>query len=235
MAAPSHHRRCPSGRAAGVTRSSRPGARRSRRTTIPQPRAPAVSLAAPCLTSAEAGSRGQRQFLPQLGRAHRLTVTGSAALESACIAKLAHDDRLESGVAHQPRSNSERLAVISRNRDGKLRIRTVRLAREDHIGKRVERTHEPRAGQIFLRSDSDSIALHLVRDRTIASGYRVAGVEHYLALEDIAVLLSDLRQRAVGHRDEQRVAERNRLLHRSILSERTESGHQLLQLLGMPR
>ena len=49
--------------------------------------------------------------MPELGRGHRLTVTGRATLEPARIHKLAHNDRLETGVAHQSRSN--RAAVIS--------------------------------------------------------------------------------------------------------------------------
>jgi hypothetical protein len=46
-------------------------------------------------------------------------------LEPARIHKLAHNDRLETGVAHQSRSNRQRLAIVAGNWNGKLWIRTL--------------------------------------------------------------------------------------------------------------
>ena len=77
-----------------------------------------------------------------------------------------------------------------------------------------------------LRSTSSAIG-------AVARCNRVAGVEHDLALERAAVVLADLRQRAVGHRDEQRIAERDRLGDRAGLRKRAEPRHQVLQLFGM--
>ena len=57
--------------------------------------------------------------------------------------------------------------------------------------------------------DSD----YRVRDRAVACGDGVAGVEHDLAAQCGGVVLAELRQRAVGHGDEDRVAECHRLRH----------------------
>ena len=67
------------------------------------------------------------------------------------------------------------------------------------------------------------------------AGRGVAGVEHDLALERRAVVLAELRQRLVRHRDEQRVAERDRLLDRAGLREFAETGNQVLELFGVAR
>src|SRR5262249_4240940 len=99
----------------------------------------------------------------------------------ARIHKLAHNDRLETGVAHQSRSNCQRLAIVAGNWNGKLWIRTVGLAYEDRIGKRVERAHQMCSGQILLRRDPNTFALHLVGDNSGARWHGIAGVESDLA------------------------------------------------------
>src|SRR5215468_130537 len=149
--------------------------------------------------------------MPELGRGHRLTVTGRATLEPARIHKLAHNDRLETGVAHQSRSNRQRLAIVASNRNGKLWIRAVGLAHEDRIGKRVERAHQMCSGQIFLRRDTNTFVLHLVGDNSVACLYGIAGVEYDLALKGVAVISTELRQRAIRHGEKECIAEGDRL------------------------
>ena len=124
--------------------------------------------------------------MPKLGRGHRLTVTGRTTLEPARIHKFAHNDWLETGVAHQSPGNCQRLAIIAGNRNGKLWIRAVGLAYEDRIGKRVERAHQVCAGQILLRRDTNTFALHLIGDNSVARWYGIAGVEYDLALKRAA-------------------------------------------------
>src|SRR5436190_11596708 len=135
------------------------------------------------------------------------TVTGRATLEPARIHKLAHNDWLETGVAHQSRSNHQSLAIVAGNRNGKLWLRAVGLAYEDRIGKRIERAHQVCAGQIFLRCDTNTFALHLVGDNSVARWYGIAGVEYDLALKRAAVISTELRQRAIRNGEKERIAE----------------------------
>src|SRR5216684_112299 len=183
-----------------------------------------------------AASRRQRQLLLELGSAHGLSVAGRAALEPARIRELADQHRVEAGVAHQFLREPHRLGIVTGDRNRELRIGAVRLAREDRITERVERAHQPRAGQIFLRGDADSVLLDLLGDRgTVAPRNGVAGVEHDLVLQRVAKLLPELRQRAVRHRDEECAAEGNRLRHGAGLGERSEPAHHVLKFVGMAR
>src|SRR5262249_40476703 len=135
----------------------------------------------------------QRQLLLQLGRADLLAVARLAALEAPRVRELADDDGIETGVAHQAGRRLHRLGLVARDRHRKLRIGSVRLLGEDANAHGVERAHDFRAGQIFLRHHADAVALHLVgKLLPVAAGNRVAGVEHDLALEAGLVLLADL-------------------------------------------
>ena len=116
------------------------------------------------------------------------------------------------------------------------RIGPVRLAREDRVVERIEGAHQPRAGQIFLRHHADAFVLGLIgKGRAVARGDGVAGIEHDLALHRRAVVLADLRQRRIGHGDEEDLADVDRLLHRAGLSVGAEPGDEVLELLGMAR
>ena len=67
------------------------------------------------------------------------------------------------------------------------------------------------SGQIFLRRDPNTVALHLVGDNSVARGYGIAGVEYDLALKRAAVISTELRQRAVRNGEKERIAEGDRL------------------------
>ena len=71
------------------------------------------------------------------------------------------------------------------------------------------------------------------RDLAVARRDRVAGVEHHLAGELAAVVLADLRIGAIGHGDEDDVAERDRFGNGARLGERAEPLHQRGEFLGM--
>src|SRR5260370_15776620 len=176
-----------------------------------------------------ATSRRQRQLRVELGGVHGLAIAGCDALEPARIRELADQHRIEAGVAHQFLRPPHRLGVVAGDRDRELRIGAVRLTREDRVIQRVERTHQPRAGQIFPRGDADSVLLDLLGDRsTVARRDRVAGVEHDLVLQRAAEILTELRQRAVRHRDQECAAEANRLRHGAGLGERSATAPPVL-------
>src|SRR5262249_34471730 len=91
------------------------------------------------------------------------------------------------------------------------------------------------SGQILLRRDPNTFALHLVGDNSVARWYCIAGVEYDLALKGAAVISTELRQRAIRNSEKERIAKGDRLGHGTILGEWSEPGHQVLELLRMAR
>ena len=87
----------------------------------------------------------------------------------------------------------------------------------------LKRAHQPRARQILLRHDADTLFLDLVGDRnSVARRCGVAGVEDDLAFERGTVVLADLRQGAIGHCYEEHVAKGDRLIDSAGLGELAE-------------
>src|SRR5439155_9390387 len=101
----------------------------------------------------------QRQLLPELRGAHVLAISRRATLEAARIGQFADLHRVKPGITHQSSRDLDCFLIIAGNRDREPRGRTVRFALEDHVAERVEGAHQPRAGQIFPRSNSDAISL----------------------------------------------------------------------------
>ena len=163
-------------------------------------------------------------------------VTRRAALKAGGVCKLADHDRIETGVAHQCGRGLDRFGIVAGDRHRELRIGPVRLAGEDLVVEGVEGTHQPRAGQIFLRDDADALLLDFVGEGiAVARRNCIAGIEHDLAFERRAVVAADLRQRRVRHRDEQHVAERDRLIDGAGLRKLAEAGDEVFQLVWMAR
>src|SRR6185437_9630120 len=123
--------------------------------TISRPNAPPASRGRSA--RANAAARSQAQFLLQYRRAHRLTVTGIAALDATRILEVADHDRIEARLAHQLRRDFQRARVVAGDRNGKARRRAVGLILENAEIERVERAHQSRAGKIFLRHDADAV------------------------------------------------------------------------------
>ena len=73
------------------------------------------------------------------------------------------------------------------------------------------------------------------RSCAVARRDRVAGVQHHLAGEFRRVVLGELRHRLVRHREQDRVAERQRLRDGPGLGERSKPVGERLELLRMAR
>src|SRR5262249_2012295 len=95
--------------------------------------------------------------------------------------------------------------------------------------------HDVNAWKIFLRGHADAVLLDFIRDGAIARRHRVTGVEHDFTFHRCGVVPTNLRNRAVRHRDEKDLAKRNRLLDRTRLREAAKLCHHGLQFLGMTR
>ena len=98
---------------------------------------------------------------------------------------------------------------------------------------RVERADDAGAGQILRRGDADALLFHFLGDLAVARGDRIAGVEHHLAGKLAAVILADLRIGAIGHGDENDIAERDRFGDRAALGQGAEPLHQRREFFGM--
>ena len=152
-------------------------------------------------------------------------------VDAVVVGKFAHDDRIEASVANKPFGDANGLRIVAGDRNSKLRIGAVRFAREDFVVERVERANNPRARQIFLRNDANPLFLDLVSDgSTVARGDRVTGVEHDLAVELDAVVLADLRQRAIGNGNKENIAKHDCFINGSGFGNFAQPGGKVLQL-----
>src|ERR1019366_10248778 len=113
------------------------------------PPVPRAGPAPPATASVETTSWRQRQLLLEFARTHRLAVARTTALEPAGVGERADDHRLEAGIAHQARGHLHRCVVVAGDGNRKLRCGAVRLTRQDHVGHRVERAYQTRAGQVL--------------------------------------------------------------------------------------
>src|SRR6266404_4651941 len=140
-----------------------------------------MSQAPRAATSPRELSWRQRKFLLEFSRAQTLAISLRAALEPARLSELADLHRIKAGIAHQSRRNLHCFLIIAGNRYREPGGGTVRFAFKDHVGERVEGAHQPSAGQIFLGSNTDAVALHFVGDSAVPTSHGIVGVEHDLA------------------------------------------------------
>ncbi len=78
-------------------------------------------------------------------------------------------------------------------------------------------------------------SLCFVGDFAVARRDGVAGIEHHLARKLAAIVLADLRIGAIGHGDEDDVAERDRFRDGAGLRQFAEALHQRRQFFRMAR
>src|ERR1700683_2300057 len=126
--------------------------------------APAGLPAPPTRPIAARRSWSKRKLLPEFNRRRLLAISGATALEATRVGKFTDNDRIEAGIANKPFCDPHGFRVVARDRNSKLRVRTVRFAGEDFVAQRVERADDLRARQIFLRNDANPLFLHLVSE-----------------------------------------------------------------------
>src|SRR5262249_40231424 len=111
------------------------------------------------------------------------------------------------GIADELYGDLDRLRIVAGDRHADLFALALRLALEIAVADWIEGAHQPGAGQIFLRSRTDTVRHRLLGDLAVPRRDRVARIDHDLAGELRGVFAPDLSQGRIGHRDEHDIAE----------------------------
>ena len=109
------------------------------------------------------------------------------------------------------------------------------LGAQAEIGNRVERPHQAHAAEVIGGGRAGAARAGGLGHAAVAAREGIAGLEHDLAREFSGIVASDLRQGAVGDRDQHDLAESGGLARVGRPDARTEPPGQALEFGGVAR